>query len=146
MINSWETETRVLFCLLLITTNARGTKHTYNPEDSDDTQSDGDVTWSPGDGIRPATAQFNYCCQSKFDVWQRASTMRFEDYGSLIFYTRAFLDLKDVPPFFDCPPEHINIRGRPKSFLILRSTLCIQTTEDSNCNCPQKSIDYRQCL
>lgn len=73
-----------------------------------------------------------------------------EQHDTLILYTRAFLDLlKDVimsPPFFHCPPEHINITGRPKSFLILSSSMCIQTTEDSNCNQTQKSIDYLQCI
>lgn len=41
-----------------------------------------------------------------------------EHHGTLFRYARAFLDLlKDVPPFFHCPPEHVNLTGRPKSFL-----------------------------
>ena len=127
--------------------NVPSAGYTHDSEDSDDTQSDGDITWSPGDGICPTTAQFNCCCDSKFDEWKKATFMDTEQYDTLILYTRAFLDLlKDVPPFFHCPPEHINITGRPKSFLVLRSSLCIQTTEDSNCNQTQKSIDYLQCI
>lgn len=127
--------------------NSPSAKYAQDSEDSDDTQSDGDITWSPGDGICPTTAQFNCCCQSKFDEWKRATSLHLEDHDSLILYTRAFLDLlKDVPPFFHCPPEHVNITGRRKSFLVLRSSLCIKTTEDSNCNQTQKSIDYLQCI
>lgn len=127
--------------------NIPGVKYSYNTEDSDDTQSDADITWSPGDGICPTTAQFNYCCQSKFDECKKTTSMHLEDYDSLILYTAAFLNLlKNVPPFFHCPPKHVKITGRPKSFLVLRSSLCLQTTEDSSCNQTQKSIDYLQCI
>lgn len=73
-------------------------KYAQDSEDSDDTQSDEDVNWSLGDGICPTTAQFNLCFQSKLDEWERAASLHFEAYGSLILCTRAFLDLlKGMP-------------------------------------------------
>lgn len=70
-----------------------------------------------------------------------------ESMESLHYYLTAFLDLlKDVPPFYHCPPGAVNLPGRPRSFLILKSSIQVKTTEDSNCDQPQKSIDYFQCL
>lgn len=90
------------------------------------TQSNSNITWSPGDRICPTTAQFNCCCDSKFDEWKKVTSMDPEQHDTLILYIRAFLDLlKDVPSFFYCPPEHINITGRLKSFLVLSSSMCI---------------------
>ena len=84
--------------------NVPSAEYTHDSEDSDDTQSDGDITWSPGDGICPTTVQFNCCCDSKFDEWKKATSMDPEQHDTLILYTRAFLDLlKDVimsPPSF----------------------------------------------
>lgn len=49
-------------------------------KDSDDNRSDGDINWTPEDGICPTTAQSNRCCQSKFDEWKGATSMHLEDY------------------------------------------------------------------
>lgn len=127
--------------------NVPNAEYTHDSEDSDDTQSDDDITWSPGDGVCPTTAQFNSCCETKLNEWEKATSIDLGQYDTLSRYARAFLDLlKDVPPFFHRPPEHVNLTGRPKAFLILRSSLLIQTTGDSNCNQTQKPIDYLQCI
>lgn len=127
--------------------NAPSAEYTHDSEGSDDTQSDDDITWSPGDGVCPTTAHFNDCCETKFNEWKAAASMGLKHHGTLFRYERAFLDLlKDVPPFFHCSPEHVNLTGRPKSFLILRSSLLFQTTENLNCNQTHKSIDYLQCI
>lgn len=98
--------------------NAPSAEYTHDSEGSDDTQSDNDITWSPGDGVCPTTTQFNDCYETKFNERKTAASMGLEHHGTLFRYARAFLDLlKDVPPFFHCPPEHVNLTGRPKSFL-----------------------------
>lgn len=84
--------------------NVPSAEHTHDSEDSDDTQSNGDITWSPGDGICPTTVQFNCCCDSKFNEWKKVTSMNPEQYDTLILYTRAFLDLlKDIPPLLSLP-------------------------------------------
>lgn len=127
--------------------NSMSAEYKYPSDYSDDSDSDADVTWSPGDGVCPSKAQFNDCFQSKFDDWKCASSAHMEGSNTFPFYMNAFLNLlKNVPPFFQCPPENVHITGRPKSFLIMRSSLHIKTTEDPDCSDTQKSIDYMQCL
>lgn len=122
-------------------------EYKYPSDYSDETGSDFDVTWSPGDGVCPSTAQFNDCFQSKLDDWRCASSTSLEDSNPFPFYINAFLDLlKKVPSFFQCPPVTIEIIGRPKTFLMLRSSVHIKTTEDLGCSQPQKSIDYMHCV
>ncbi|KAE8151315.1 hypothetical protein BDV25DRAFT_128842 [Aspergillus avenaceus] len=120
---------------------------THQFSDSDESSSDDDVTWSPGDGVCPTTAQFNHCCQSKIDDWRNAANTHRGETTSLEYHLTSFLGLlKDVPLFYHCPPAAVNISGRRKSYLILKSSLQIKTTEDPNCDQPQKPIDYLQCL
>lgn len=74
----------------------RNSKNTYPQDCSDETNSDADVTWSPGDG------EFNHCCQSKYDDWSHASNR--EGFNTLQFYLDAFLDLhRDIPPVHTKP-------------------------------------------
>ncbi|KAL4893332.1 hypothetical protein BDV59DRAFT_207821 [Aspergillus ambiguus] len=128
----------------LIEDNQMTAAYTYPSVSSDETESDITVTWSPGDGICPSTAQFDYCYQSKFDDWRRASLTNLEN--SSTFYLNAFLNLKKVPPFFQFPPEGANITGKSGYFLILKYSMQIRTTHDPNCDHPHKMIDYMQCL
>ncbi|PYH95906.1 hypothetical protein BO71DRAFT_322170 [Aspergillus ellipticus CBS 707.79] len=126
-------------------------KDTYRFDGSDDSQGDSDLTWSPGDGVCPSTAQFNHCYQSKFNQWTNAASTQIQGSESFHYYLQAFLNLlKDVPPFFNSPPEGVVINGKPgsrrRSYLVLKSSLRIQTTEDPDCDQPQKSIDYLQCV
>lgn len=122
-------------------------KHTPHSCNSDETESDIDITWSPGDGICPTTAQFNHCCKSKLDDRTNAALIYPEGSESFQFYIKPFFDLlRDVLPFFRAPPEGVNITGRPRSFLVLRSSLQIKTTDDLTCSQPQKYIDYLQCI
>lgn len=122
-------------------------RHTPNSCNSDETESDSDITWSPGDGICPTTAQFNHCCKSKLDDWTSATSLYHADSDTFQFYVKTLLDLvKDIPPFFHYPPEGVSITGQPRSFLVLRSSLQIKTTGDSNCSQSQKYIDYLQCI
>ncbi|KAE8373038.1 hypothetical protein BDV26DRAFT_301345 [Aspergillus bertholletiae] len=139
--------------LLLLTTNQSrqsslpSVKYTHPFDDSDESSSDGHVDWSPGDGVCPTTAQFNYCCQSKIDDWKNTASTHLADPKMLHDYLTAFLSLfEDVPPFYRDPPEAVNVSGRPRSFLVLKSSLQVRTTEVPNCDQPQKSIDYLQCL
>ncbi|RAH72565.1 uncharacterized protein BO66DRAFT_26040 [Aspergillus aculeatinus CBS 121060] len=119
-----------------------------NPfDDSDESSNDSDVTWSPGDGVCPTAAHFNHCCQSKIDDWQNAASTRLEGTESLHYYITAFLNLlKDVPSFYACPPGAVQLSGRAKSFLVLKSSLQVGTTEDSNCEQDHKFMDYLQCF
>ncbi|PLN84980.1 hypothetical protein BDW42DRAFT_198856 [Aspergillus taichungensis] len=122
-------------------------EYTYPPDCSDETDSEVDMTWAPGDGVCPSTTEFNHCWQSKRDEWGQASSAYREEFHTLQYYLEPFLNLhKDIPPFFQSPLKAVNIIGRPNSFLILRSSLQIRTTEDPDCSQPQKSIDYYQCL
>ncbi|PLB50915.1 hypothetical protein P170DRAFT_493067 [Aspergillus steynii IBT 23096] len=117
----------------------------YNSDNSDESESDVAITWYPGDGICPPTARFNDCCQSKYIEWKEA--FGHQDQCPLISQTRAFFGLlKNVPLFLHEPPKHLKILGRPKSFLTLRSSLCIRTTDHPSCTQPEKSIDFLQCL
>ncbi|PIG88745.1 hypothetical protein AARAC_000503 [Aspergillus arachidicola] len=122
-------------------------EYTTQLDDSDESSSEYDITWSPGDGVCPTTVEFNHCCQSKTDDWKNAAASHLEGTECFQYYLSAFLGLfENIPPFYHCPPGAVNISGRPKSFLVLKSSLQVKTTEDSNCNKPQKSIDYLQCL
>ena len=122
-------------------------EYEYPADYSDETDSDINVTWVPGDGVCPSVAEFTNCWQSKFDDWRQASSAHGEDIHTVQFHLNAFLDLhRDVPPFFQCPPKAVDITGKPNSYLILRSSLQIETTEDPDCSQPQKSIDFLQCL
>ncbi|BAE54614.1 unnamed protein product [Aspergillus oryzae RIB40] len=124
-----------------------GTGYTPQLDDNDECSSEYDITWSPGDGVCPTTAEFNHCCQSKTDDWENAALTHLEGTESFQYYLSAFLGLfENIPPFYHCPPGAANISGRPKSFLVLKSSLQVKTTEDSNCDQPQKSTDYLQCL
>ncbi|GFN21155.1 uncharacterized protein AtWU_10964 [Aspergillus tubingensis] len=134
-------------------TDAIGTEDYRSPQDkyrsdySDESDSEIDVTWSPGDGICPSTAEFHHCCQSKFDEWKHATSMPLNHTLSFPFYLDAFLSLlKHVPPFLSCLPEHVHITGRRRTFLMLRSPLQIHSTDDPDCDQPYKLIDYLQCL
>ena len=116
-------------------------------DNSDETESDFDVTWFPGDGICPSTAQSSLCCQSKLIEWKHASSGHSKGFDTGQFYMNTFLSiLKEVPPVFPFLPEDSNIAKGSKSFLMLRYSLHIKTTEDLYCNPPQKSLDYMQCL
>lgn len=113
----------------------------------DETQSDEDEEWYPGDGICPSTPQFNICYKAHFNNWRMADLTRPESSRSISFYIEAFLNLvKNAPPFFRSPPKGVSITGGARSPLVLRSSLQLETTYDSNCNQRQKSIDYLQCL
>ncbi|KAB8207173.1 hypothetical protein BDV34DRAFT_211773 [Aspergillus parasiticus] len=94
-----------------------------------------------------SSIEFNHCCQSKTDNWKNAAATHLEDTESFQYYSSAFLGLfENMPPFYHCPPGAVNISGRPKSFLVLKSSLQVKTTEDSNCDQSQKPIDYLQCV
>ncbi|KAE8410183.1 hypothetical protein BDV36DRAFT_302996 [Aspergillus pseudocaelatus] len=122
-------------------------EYTHSFDDSDESRSDGHVNWSPGDGVCPTTAQFNHCCQSKIDDWKNAACTHLANTKTFHDYLTAFLGLlEDVPQFYCNPPEAVNVSGRPGSFLVLQSSLEVKTTEVSNCDQSQKSIDYLQCL
>lgn len=116
-------------------------------ENSDVSQTDADITWSPGDGICPSTAEFSHCFQSKYDEWKKAASRKQpSNSGTLLSFTRALLNLvRHVPPFFHSLPNHVKIVGKSRSFLILKSLICIRTTEDSGCSQPDKSIPFLQC-
>ncbi|OJJ96597.1 hypothetical protein ASPACDRAFT_54470 [Aspergillus aculeatus ATCC 16872] len=93
------------------------------------------------------STHFNHCCQSKINDWQNAASTRLEGTESLHSYITAFLDLlKDVPSFYACPPGAVQLSGRARSFLVLKSSLQMRTTEDSNCEQDHKFIDYLQCF
>ncbi|KAE8331401.1 hypothetical protein BDV39DRAFT_189813 [Aspergillus sergii] len=78
-------------------------EYTTQLDDSDESSSEYDITWSPGDGVCSTIVEFNYCCQSKTDDWK-------------MWLLRLF---ENIPPFYHCPPGAVNISGRPKSFLKL---------------------------
>ncbi|PYI34237.1 hypothetical protein BP00DRAFT_484797 [Aspergillus indologenus CBS 114.80] len=119
----------------------------YQFDACDESSSDSDVTWFPGDGVCPTTTQFNHCCQSKIDNWINAASARLEGTESLNYYISAFLNLlKDVPPFYNRPPGTVQLSGKAKSFLVLKSSLQMRTTEDSNCEQDHRFIDYLQCV
>ncbi|KAB8259396.1 hypothetical protein BDV32DRAFT_159308 [Aspergillus pseudonomiae] len=121
--------------------------YTPQPDDSDESSSNEDITWFPGDGVCPTTAEFNHWCQSKFDEWKNAAVTHQQGTESFQHYLTAFLGLLDnIPPFYHRLPGAVSTSGRPRSFLVLKSTLQVKTTEDLNCDQPQKSIDYLQCL
>ncbi|PYI21877.1 hypothetical protein BO99DRAFT_327433 [Aspergillus violaceofuscus CBS 115571] len=125
----------------------RGTSSADQFDACDESNSDSDVTWFPGDGVCPTTTQFNHCCQSKIDNWINAASARLEGTESLDYYISAFLNLlKDVPPFYNCPLGTVQLSGRAKSFLVLKSSLQMRTTEDSNCEQDHRFIDYLQCV
>lgn len=127
--------------------NHLSAEYEYQHDCSDESDSDDNATWVPGDGVCPSTAEFNHCWHSKCDGWTQASSTHRKDIHTAKFYLDAFVDLhRDVPPFFQSPPKAVDITGRPSSYLILRSSLRIKTTEDPDCSQPQKSIDYLQCL
>ncbi|KAE8350625.1 hypothetical protein BDV28DRAFT_162842 [Aspergillus coremiiformis] len=120
---------------------------THPFDDSDESSSDDHVNWSPGDGVCPTTAQFNHCCQSKIDDWKNVVSTHLAHMETFHDYLTAFLSLlEDVPPFYRGPPGAVNVSGKPGSFLVLKSSLQVKTTEVPNCDQPQKSIDYLQCL
>ncbi|PYI01999.1 hypothetical protein BO78DRAFT_464235 [Aspergillus sclerotiicarbonarius CBS 121057] len=124
-----------------------GSKSAYRYDDSDGSDSDDDLTWAPGDGVCPPTAQFNPCCQAKFDYWRTAASMHPPGSGSYRYYVQDCLDLlKDVPSFLNNPPDGTDITGRRRAYLTLTSSLRIQTTQDPDCDQPEKAIDYYQCL
>lgn len=110
----------------------------YTPQydsTSDESSSECDIAWSPGDGVCPTRADFNHCCQLKVEDWKHAALTCLEYTESFQYYLEAFLGLlENVPPFYYCPRGAVNISGRPKSFLILKSSLHLKTTEDSNYN------------
>jgi hypothetical protein len=54
--------------------NLMSAEYIYAPDCSDESDSDVDVTWAPGDGVCPSTADFNHCWQSKRDEWGQASS------------------------------------------------------------------------
>ncbi|GAQ43821.1 similar to Pc13g13620 [Aspergillus niger] len=119
----------------------------YRSDYSDESDSEVGATWSPGDGICPSTAEFHHCCQSKFDEWSHATSMPLNHTLSFPFYLDAFLSLlKHVPPFLSCLPDDVHITGRRRTFLMLRSSLQIHSTDDPDCDQPYKLIDYLQCL
>jgi hypothetical protein len=60
---------------------------------TDDTNSEDDVTWYPGDGICPPTSQFIYCCQKKIDIWKKAASTQIKGSDSFFFYIKPFLGL-----------------------------------------------------
>lgn len=114
---------------------------------SHDSESEDDLTWSPGDGICPSTGEFNHCYQSKFHYWRDAASTPIDVPEPFQYYLQAFLDiLQDVPQFFRKPPEDVDIAGRKGTHLILQSALQVQTTEDPDCTEPEKCINYFQCL
>ncbi|KAL4887869.1 hypothetical protein BDV59DRAFT_196937 [Aspergillus ambiguus] len=93
-------------------------EYIYPPDFSDESDSDVDVTWAPGDGVCPSTAEFSHCWQSKRDDWRQASSAYREDFHTLQYYLDTFLNLyRDI-----------------------------KTTEDTECSQSQRSIDYFQCL
>ncbi|RAH62666.1 hypothetical protein BO85DRAFT_386175 [Aspergillus piperis CBS 112811] len=119
----------------------------YRSDYSDESDSEVGVTWSPGDGVCPSTAEFHHCCQSKFDEWSHATSMPLNHTLSFSFYLDAFLSLlKHVPPFLSGLPEDVHITGRRRTFLMLRSSLQIHSTDNIDCAQPYKLIDYLQCL
>ncbi|RAL04240.1 uncharacterized protein BO80DRAFT_400647 [Aspergillus ibericus CBS 121593] len=123
------------------------TELAYQSDDSDESDSANNVTWAPGDGICPSTAQFNRCCEAKFDQWSTAASTPPPGSESSQYYIQSFLDLlQDVPSFLHSPPKDINIAGGRRSYLTLTSTLQIQTTDNPDCDQPEKPIDYYQCL
>ncbi|PYH51301.1 uncharacterized protein BO96DRAFT_439092 [Aspergillus niger CBS 101883] len=103
----------------------------FSYDHSDESDSDVGVTWSPGDGICPSTAEFHHCCRSKFDEWRHAISIPPNDTLSFSFFLETFLSLlKHVPPFLHGLPEDVNITGRRRTFLMLRSSLQIRSTDD----------------
>ncbi|PYH69291.1 uncharacterized protein BO88DRAFT_443893 [Aspergillus vadensis CBS 113365] len=102
----------------------------YRSDYSDESDSEVGVAWSPGDGICPSTAEFHLCYTSSFYTY-------LVDFLSL---------LKHVPPFLSCLPEDVHITGRRRTFLMLRSSLQIHSTDDPDCDQPYKLINYLQCL
>ncbi|KNG90611.1 hypothetical protein ANOM_001329 [Aspergillus nomiae NRRL 13137] len=109
------------------------TDHPPQPDDSDESSSDEDITWFPGDGVCPTTAEFNHCCQLKLENWKNAAVAYQEGTESFQYYLTAFLDLLDnIPPFYHRLPGAVNTSG--------------ENDGRFNCDQPQKSIDYLQCL
>lgn len=85
--------------------------------------------------------------EASYNTWCSAAARQTQSGKPDICHIEAFLDLmQDVPAFFCDPPKDVDLIGRSKSPLTLRSSLLIETTEDPTCERRWKTIDYIQCL
>lgn len=121
----------------------------HNSYSDEETSSDDDYgEWSPDDGICPSTSQFNAVYQASYNSW-RSSAWKQSQCGTPDPFRQmdAFLDLlQDVPAFFHNPPTTVDVIGRPRCLLTLRSSLQIGTTEEPSCEQRWKSILHFQYL
>jgi hypothetical protein len=102
----------------------------------------------PGDGVCPSISQFNAVYQASYNAW-RSTAREQSPRGAPDPFRQieAFLDLlQDVPAFFHNPPMTVDVIGRPRCLLTLRSSLQIATTEEPSCEQRWKSILHLQYL
>ncbi|KAJ5734935.1 uncharacterized protein N7483_000060 [Penicillium malachiteum] len=100
-------------------------------------------------GVCPSVSQFNSYFNNSYKIWRNAAMPRPGASNSAYIHIKPFLDLLDnVPSFFHEPPKDIRILSGRKGPLALRSSFQLQTVDDLETDCLERSkaFDYFQVL